>query len=100
MKTAAPARWLRLFSIAAMLAAIPMLTGCNKLLANFSLGQAQKRVTAAQGHQADRFAPDDLSNAQNAINATTQMINSQQFKDARLKAKEAAQLAKDLLVRT
>lgn len=76
------------------------LTGCNKLLANFSLNQAKKRVAEAEKNDAQKFDPEGLTNVSGLINATEQNINSQNFKDARLKAKDAARAAKEMLERT
>lgn len=75
-------------------------TGCNKMLANFSLNQATKRVDEAKVHQADTFDKEDLIATQDLINQTQQAINGQDFKGARLKGKEAATRAKELVEKT
>ncbi len=90
----------RLSSVIFLGALLVPLAGCNKMLANFSLNQASKRVAQARQFKADEVAKDDLVAAEEAISTTQQYINSQNFKEARAKGKDAATKAKDLLEKT
>lgn len=74
--------------------------GCNKMLANYSVNKAQDRVEEARENQAEQFAPELLDETNALINKAINEINSQQFKEARLTAKEAAERSKELLEQT
>lgn len=76
------------------------LTGCNKMLANLSLNQANKRLEEAKSHQADRFSADALADTESTIRDVQGFMNTGQFKEARTLAREAADKAKDLVERT
>ncbi len=74
--------------------------GCNKMLANFSLSKAEKRATEAEDNRAAEFTPQQLEETQAKINQAAGEIERQDFKTARLSAKKAADLSKELLERT
>lgn len=77
-----------------------MTTGCNKLLANWSLGRAQKNVEKAQEHNAAQYQPDLLSQTQQKINQAQANVAQENFVQARENAKQAVDLSKDLVQRT
>lgn len=76
------------------------LTGCNKMLANLSLNQANQRLEEAKSHQADRFSADALADTESTVRDVQGFMNTGQFKEARTLAREAADKAKDLVERT
>ncbi len=90
----------RSFSLLLTVLLLVPLTGCNKMLANLSLNQANKRVEEAKSHQADRFATDALADTESTVRDVQGFMNTGQFKEARGLAREAADKAKDLLERT
>ena len=71
--------------------------GCNKMLAKYQTGKAQKRVEEANKNEASRFAPSDLEKTNAAINKATNEYNQQQFPAARQSAKVASDMSKQLL---
>lgn len=93
-------RVLRLCSLFLLAAALVPATGCNKMLANLSLNQANKRLEEAKANDANRFAAEDLADTESTIRDVQGFINTNQFKEARTLAREAATKAKDLLERT
>ncbi len=86
--------------IFALVALVSTLSGCSKMLANFSLNQAEKRVKEARENDAQKFHEADLIKTEDLIATTHQQMNSGDFKSARQSGKEAATLAKDLLKAT
>src|SRR5688572_17053222 len=72
-------------------------TGCNKMLAKYSLSQAQKRYEQAREHRADVFTKEQLQKASDEINAAQSQYNSNDFRSARTTAKSAADQTKELL---
>lgn len=90
----------RIAGLLALVAAVSMTAGCNKMLANFSLNQAKKREAEAQKHKAGEFAPELLNETNQLITQTTNAINSQDFATARQSGKDAATKAKELVEET
>ncbi len=90
----------RTLTLGALMVSLAGLTGCSKMLANFSLKQAGTRLDEAKTHEADKFAQDDLTKTQDLINKAQNEINTEQHGQARQTAKQAATAAKDLLERT
>ncbi len=75
-------------------------TGCNKMLAEHNLKGATKRRDEAVVNQAVEFTTDQLEGTNNSINEAQSLINTGQFKEARLKAREASDQSKTLLNNT
>ncbi len=86
--------------LAALGAMAGLLVGCNKMLANFSLNSAKKRLEEAKAHHIEQFDPEGLNQLNDRINGTEQLILSGSFKEARQTGKETATLAKEVLERT
>lgn len=95
-----PASGIRLGGLLLLAGFLIPLTGCNKMLANLSLSQANKRLAEAKENQADRFAADALADTESTIRDVQGFINTSQFKEARTLAREAASKAKNLLEQT
>ncbi|MCE5230781.1 hypothetical protein LLG95_14485 [bacterium] len=74
--------------------------GCNKMLAQYSQSQAQNRKAEAQKHDAIRFAPELLKQTDQAITKAAGEIGTARYAEARVSAKQAADLAKNLLNET
>lgn len=90
----------RLLGLAMLILLLVPLTGCNKMLANLSLNQANKRLEEAKSHQAERFAAEALADTESTIRDVQGFMNTGQFSEARTLAGEAADKAKDLVERT
>lgn len=90
----------RLAGLALLIVLFSGATGCSKMMANYSLNQATKKTQEARENEAQRFAEPDLIATEEAITQTQNLINGQQFAEAKLKGKEAATLATSLLEKT
>lgn len=80
--------------------ALTMGVGCSKMAANYSLNKAKERRAEAAEHRAEQYAPELLQETDNLINTAVQLVNSENFKDGRLRAGEASDKSKELLQET
>ncbi len=91
----------RILGLLALCLALISTSGCNKMLASWSQGQAVKnRDLARDKHEAEKFQPAALKDANAAITKSAQDIATKQYAQARLSAKESADKAKSLLAET
>ena len=74
--------------------------GCNKMLANYSLGKAEENVAEAVDHQAQVYSADQYEATQGRITEARNQLNIEDFTSARATAKEAAMMSDELLERT
>lgn len=91
----------RIFGLLALCLVLISTSGCNKLLATWSQGQAEKnRNTARDKHEAEKFQAAALKDANAAITKSQSDIAMKQYAQARISAKESADKAKSLLAET
>lgn len=89
----------RLLGLMFVAALLTTSTGCNKLLANLALNQAQENVAEARENNAEQFDPEGLAAAESAISAAQNYINAGQTSEARTQARDAAEASEQLLER-
>ncbi len=76
------------------------LNGCNKMLAQYSVGQAESRRDEALGHDAERLTPEMLQDVNTQITTAAGQLERQQYAEARQSASAAADRARELLTQT
>ncbi len=74
--------------------------GCNKMLSNYDINQAQKRVDEAKKNEAEIHTPQELIQTQQALQTARGQFQSQQYQAARDEGKNALNQAKALLEKT
>ncbi|HBF33871.1 TPA: hypothetical protein DDW35_04850, partial [Candidatus Sumerlaeota bacterium] len=88
------------FILAALLIATG-LTGCAKQRASMALDKARKDLTQAKEiHEAEKYCPDKLKEADEKFKAASNDMSSNQFDSALINGKIAAELSRQLLTTT
>lgn len=76
------------------------LTGCDKMLAGYNIGRAEKRVGEAEANDAQRFTPEQLQRTTELLQQARQERDSENHAAARQTARLAAEEAATLLEQT
>lgn len=74
--------------------------GCNKMLAQWNVSSANKRLDESKRKNAEVLTKDLLQRTQSSVNDAVNKINSQDYKGAVASSKEATLSSKELLTRT